>query len=523
MPEDDVFFQWRYSSGGTSAWENLERGDVPLQDLRFGDFDGDGKTDVFTIKELDALPPSVRFTNWIHPLDNSTYVRIPAGEIQLGSETVSNSVYFWLMTTEVTNGQYRKCFEANPDICTEPIPEKGEHKVNCREQWENLANNKHPVICVNLEQAINYARYVSGHIPSEEEWEKACRGINGYDYPWGDNVPNPNLLNFREAYRDVESAKPVAVGSYPAGEYGLFDMAGNAWEWTTGRENPDSSGRSILRGGAFGSEAEQVRCDFRAPGIPDLGGHDRGFRVVYDDTNKISSRDTDGMEMIYVPGGTFMMGSDDSDLDPQDKYPHPVDVSSFWIDRTEVSNAQYRLCVEAEVCKETAFITDQHFDKPNYPIVGVDWQGATDYCQWAGGRLPKEDEWEYAARGPEGNRYPWGNSLDSKDRSLLVNSGIDDKYEFTAPVYSFFDGASWIGALNMAGNVWEWTNDTPNPYPDSPDKDGNAYDPTRKVMRGGSWDPRYPDINLHAAHRGTPLAILSDSSTGIRCVMDLDN
>ena len=189
------------------------------------------------------------------------------------------------------------------------------------------------------------------------------------------------------------------------------------------------------------------------------------------------------LTMIYVSEGEFQMGRNDGNSDK--KPVHTVSLDGFWLDRTEVTNGQYRRCVEAGVCTESKYAYDSDYNGDNQPVVGVDWNDAQGYCQWASKRLPTEAEWEYAARGPESLVFPWG---DEFDEMKLNATGETDGYKYTAPVGSYPEGASWCGALDMAGNVWEWVADWVVAYPS-----GRQVNPTGpdsgsyKGLRGGAW------------------------------------
>ena len=248
-------------------------------------------------------------------------------------------------------------------------------------------------------------------------------------------------------------------------------------------------------------------------------------------------RAKDGMTMVYVPAGGFQMGSNESDLlaDDDEKPEHSVTLSAFWIDQTEVTNAQFVAFLNEqgnqkeadstwlEIKDQDALIeqqgdTFQAKDRfTDHPAIEVSWYGAKAYCQWAGGRLPTEAEWEYAARGPEGLIYPWGNQFDD---SLANCSICDDNYLRTAPVGTFPAGASWVGALDMAGNVWEWTNDwyESQYYASSPEVNPQGFDGgTRKVLRGGSWNI-IEARNLRAAYRFIVRPTVRHNIVGLRCV-----
>jgi len=239
----------------------------------------------------------------------------------------------------------------------------------------------------------------------------------------------------------------------------------------------------------------------------------------------------DGMVQVYVPAGSFQMGSDTGDS--REKPVHPVTLDAFWIDRTEVTNAMYALCVEAGKCPppssksytRDSYYGDAQYD--NYPVIYVSWDNATTYCEWAGRRLPTEAEWEKAARGTDGRTYPWGNDQPAGDLLNFADSNtsfdwsdktVDDGYADTSPVGNYLDGASPYGAWDMAGNVWEWVNDWYDEayYGSSPSE--NPQGPASgqyRVLRGGSWISY--DWFVRAAYRvrGGPDYI--DSFTGFRC------
>jgi len=193
------------------------------------------------------------------------------------------------------------------------------------------------------------------------------------------------------------------------------------------------------------------------------------------------------MVMVFVPGGTFQMGSEETDAAAHDdEFPqHAVTLDSFWIDQTEVTNAQYERCVEDDVCWPSGYAGVEDYRGSDYPVEAVTWHNGATYCEWAGARLPTEAEWEYAARGPEGHVYPWGDETPTRD---LCN--FDNNEGGTVPPGSYPAGASWCGALDMAGNVYEWVADWYDEgyYAGSPSQ--NPTGPATGefvVLRGGSW------------------------------------
>jgi formylglycine-generating enzyme required for sulfatase activity len=215
--------------------------------------------------------------------------------------------------------------------------------------------------------------------------------------------------------------------------------------------------------------------------------------------------------MVVVPGGHFTMGADL--LPPGDESPaHEVNLPTYRIGREEVSNADFRRCVGAGACDEPQDLRYYDGDgAADLPVVFVSWYQAGDYCRWIGGRLPSEAEWEKAARGPAGLRYPWGNRPISQD----LNAGM--QFAGALPVGNLPEGASPYGALNMAGNVWEWTADWYLPYPGG-EFQSALFGQKYKVVRGGSWNHPIQDaqtFHRDIAHPDRALAVV-----GFRCAAD---
>ena len=189
----------------------------------------------------------------------------------------------------------------------------------------------------------------------------------------------------------------------------------------------------------------------------------------------------DPVEMAVVPAGDFLMGSDDPGLDPDERPAARLHLEAFWIDRVEVTNARYAVCVEAGACSRPIGTAFGDATKGNHPVTIVSWTQATAYCRWLDKRLPTEAEWEKAARGGDGRRYPWGPYFEPDRLNAGYTAG-------TTAVGSYTGGASPYGVLDMAGNVWEWTSSLYRPYPYDP-RDGREDPEARgaRVNRGGSW------------------------------------
>jgi iron(II)-dependent oxidoreductase len=226
--------------------------------------------------------------------------------------------------------------------------------------------------------------------------------------------------------------------------------------------------------------------------------------------------------MVYVPEGYFQMGESSNEAEDQ-KPMHFVYTSAYFIDKHEVSNAEYKKFIEATGHVKPRYWEDERFNHPNQPVVGVSWFDAMAYSRWKGRRLPTEAEWEKAARGNDDRLYPWGEKEAKGKKLYFVNVfGMEDRYEFTAPVNYYATGASPFGALNMAGNVWEWCLDwyDKDYYRTSPELDPEGPETTQmKVLRGGSWINDIDGVQVTQRTRNLPE--MQNNIYGFRTVLPL--
>lgn len=199
------------------------------------------------------------------------------------------------------------------------------------------------------------------------------------------------------------------------------------------------------------------------------------------------------VEMVTVPKGSFIMGADNKDV--MERPAHRVDLKAYFIDKYEVTNKQYQVCVDARGCNEPVDFGSKtrpsyygNDDFGDYPVVNVSWEMARSYCEWRGARLPTEAEWEKAARGVDERTYPWGEGgVDCDKANYNACTGKD-----TSPVDKHAPGQSPYGVFDMAGNVWEWVADRyqENYYSTIGANSSNPSGPdegSERVIRGGSW------------------------------------
>jgi formylglycine-generating enzyme required for sulfatase activity len=272
-------------------------------------------------------------------------------------------------------------------------------------------------------------------------------------------------------------------------------------------------------------------------------------------------RKEDDMVMVCVPAGEFTMGNEERLVFDDQISEHVVALDTFWIDQTEVTNAQFTNFlndIRTEVIIERneelqideleyqgnviygltcADCTDWE-DRINWddndkrfttvsgyerhPVALVSWYGARDYCASVGALLPTEAEWEKAARGTDKRLFPWGGDFDASKLNSFVYEGADT-FKATAPVGSFPEGVSPYGALDMSGNVWEWTRSLYKEYPydnSDGDEDEKTNGSDTRVVRGGSWSEGEESVTTTWRSHFTRDTCFSD--TGFRCVRSVE-
>ncbi len=408
-------------------------------------------------------------------------------------------------------------------------------------------------------------------LPTEAEWEKAARGgVSGKRFPWGTDTISHAQANYygdstyaydqspindyHPSYKAGGEPYTSPVGRFGANAYGLFDMAGNVWEWswdryesgyyptsdgTTDPRGPASGSNRVLRGGGWGSGAFSARCSGRSSLSPGNSFNTFGFRPARTHIIK-------GMSLI--PGGSFAMGRTSGDTD-SDAPPITVTVSPFYLQPTETTKAQWDEVRTWAVSNGYTDLGAGDGKASDHPVQTVTWYDVVKWCNarsekeglipvytvsgsvmrtgtveptanWSanGYRLPTEAEWEKAARGGvSGRRFPWGTDTISHAQANYYGdstyaydqSPINDYHPsykaggepYTSPVGRF--GANAYGLYDMAGNVWEWSWDRyeSNYYPTSDgttDPRGPASGANR-VFRGGGWS--LGAINARCADR----------------------
>ncbi len=245
-----------------------------------------------------------------------------------------------------------------------------------------------------------------------------------------------------------------------------------------------------------------------------------------------------GSRMIFVPPGVFRMGTDEGEADEGPS--HLVKMDAYFIDETEVTNAQYAMCVAAGVCNEPARRTATYHPAyygsdtyDDYPVIFVNWFDAETFCGWRNARLPSEAEWEKGAGFDPDQaiilRYPWGDAFDGTKLNYCDSNcslerrdtRFDDGHQDTAPVGSYVDGRSPLGLYDMSGNVMEWVSDWYDRKFYESSTDTNPLGPPDgefKAIRGGSWLSSEDDLAIVVRSSFDPT--VARANLGFRCAMD---
>lgn len=450
------------------------------------------------------------------------WIEIPAGEFLMGSNPIQpitsypdespehqiDLEEFFISAKPITNAQYEKF-----------VLSTGYKKPG---HWIGgvvpSQKKEHPVTYIDWDDANAFANWCGASLPSEAQWEKSARGSDGRLFPWGDAEPTSEDANFGNLIGDTTE---VGIHKSGASVYGVLDLAGNVWEWTSsihreypynsndGREDVNLWGARVVRGGNYLSAAKNIRCADRHSIYPTARDIYIGFRVATKNLSVIKKDCGIDFEWQKIPAGKFLMGSRYTQTNeelPDPEYfgvskhganrpadfdnelpQHKLILDEYRISKTPVTNAQYEIFTKA-----TSYPVPGHWPEgvvtpeiANHPVVYVDWADVQAFCTWAGVALPNEPQWERAARGRDGRIWPWGNTPPTKD---LANFGQSDKTGRTQAVGSYPHGASPEGLLDVAGNVWEMVGSAYRPYPyESSDGRENFDLPEEYVLRGGSF------------------------------------
>jgi iron(II)-dependent oxidoreductase len=227
-------------------------------------------------------------------------------------------------------------------------------------------------------------------------------------------------------------------------------------------------------------------------------------------------------DMVFIPAGPFIMGYDKRHADEGPS--HTVTLRAYYIDQYEITNVQYAEFVKATRHKPPLHWRNGQYppEKAKHPVVMVSWYDAKEYCDWAGKRLSTEEEWEKAARGTDGQIFPWGNAFDMNKSNNPQRWKSLGRPGDTMPVGSFPQGKSPYGLYDMAGNVWEWTESWYLPHPGNTHITEN-YGQKYKVSKGGSWkDCSFYRCGLSGPtfNRGFFVPNTRNNSFGFRCARD---
>ncbi len=509
--------------------------------------------------ESDALPISV-------------YVSAFYMDVNLVSYTLWTNVYQW-----ATSHGYTFHYAGSGKATNHPVQTVDWY--DCV-KWSNARSQQAGLAPVYYTDAGLTQVYTSGdtnavypnwsasgyRLPTEAEWEKAARGgLSGQRFPWGDTIsesqanyegnpasfsydlgPNGYNTNFDSGAPYANQPYTSPVGYFAPNGYGLYNMAGNVWEYcwdwygtpygqpsATNPTGPATGGGRVARGGSWNIYADEARCAYRTVGLPDNAYYFVGFRCV-------RGFNATPPGMVLIPAGSFTMGDTlDGGSPSYDNFPTNIYVSAFYMDTNLVTYSLWTNVFQWATNHRYGFDYAGSGKATNHPVQTVDWydcvkwsnarsqqagltpvyytdagltqiytNGDTDavYPNWSasGYRLPTEAEWEKAARGGlSGQRFPWGDTISESQANYEGNTsysydlgpnGFNATYAtgaepYTSPVGSF--APNGYGLYDMAGNVYEWCWDwygTPYGQPTATNPTGATGGPGGlRVLRGGGW------------------------------------
>ena len=379
---------------------------------------------------------------------------------------------FYIGVCEVTQEEYEKIMGKNPS---------------------SFKGAKLPVNCVGWKEAQEFCRKLSEKenaeyfLPTEAQWEYACRAGSKTEYYWGDKMDNEYCW-----YTGTSEKKTHEVGTKKPNKFGLYDMSGNVYEicrdWydedyykNSPEEDPQGpekgTGKSV-RGGCWAAREVYCRSAVRG-GIDQRTDMERiGFRICRAVSEDKVITNSIGMKLRLIEPGEFMMGSEKGDNN--EKPVHKVKISKpFYIGVYEVTQAQYEKIMGTN---------RSEFSSADRPVECVSWNDAREFCkklsekEGVAYRLPTEAEWEYACRAGTKTEYYWGDTMDGRYAVYTENSGGKTQKVGTK------EPNKW-GLYDMSGNVWEWCEDLyGNRYSGSEEADPKgATKGEYRVLRGGSW------------------------------------
>ena len=329
--------------------------------------------------------------------------------------------------------------------------------------------------------------------------------LNGRDLTYGNiavegDVPGAEVLVDGDLAGRVAEGEALLLENIPAGTWtvSIRDFTGR-----TGSQSVivHEGQTAVSRIELLEQARERTTKDFVS-----LGSNPEGFEERW--------RVRDGVIVVRIPEGPFLMGSEHPQSEADERPSHQVVVDEFLIDKTEVTWRQYAKFASSE--GHALPPSPMWGQLPHYPLSFVTWEEAEEYCRWVGGRLPTEAEWEKAARGTDGRDYPWGKEWDPT-RCNSISGGMHRPQ----PVGSYHGCASPYGVLDMAGSHWQWVSDWygADYYANSPER--NPQGPatgSARVKRGGYW-MNHP-TQIRVTHRGKSAPDWRNAPHGFRCAHD---